>query len=178
MQKTENNSDLSSECKDIKEELLEYKLEEVSSRYADDFGEMPKGLAKEINEKITNPNLERMPMLEEVIRTLWLELIRKNLENIKKEIDSLRDSTVDFSDIIIELGKIERKLKRPSTNNELKECYDNDLRPIKIKTFKKIITEKNRRKEEKKREKRSIIYAIIIAMVFFILGIIFLRIVE
>ena len=178
MQKTENNSDLSSECKDIKEELLEYKLEEVSSRYADDFGWMPKGLAKEINEKITNPNLERIPMLEEVIRTLWLELIRKNLENIKKEIDSLGDSTIDFSDIIIELGKIERKLKRPSTNNELKECYDNDLRPIKIKTFKKIITEKNRQKEEKKREKRSIFYAIIIAMVFFILGIIFLRIVE
>lgn len=61
---------LSLECEDKEEELLEYKLEEVKSDWVNDFVKIPKELLNEINDVITDPNAERIPSLEKAVRTL------------------------------------------------------------------------------------------------------------
>jgi hypothetical protein len=160
------SDDSTPEYENEKEELLQYKLEEVKSDWVNDFGEIPKELLKEINDKITNPNLKRIQVLEEAVRTLRRELNSKNLEFITWEIRKYKSSTVDFSDITIVVKKSEKQLEKPLDINQLNAMYKDVLQPLKYKLVSKM-----RIAKIKKIDKIiAIVCAIIIATVFYILG--------
>ena len=81
------------------------------------------------------------------------------------------DSKVDFSNEIIDLKKIEQKLNNALAIDDLTECYNEDIYPIRIKVISKITVEKNKVIKEKNNLIQSYLVQIVIAIVFFIFGI-------
>ena len=140
------SDNLPSEYRDKEEELLEYKLEEVKSDWVNDFGEIPKELLNKINDMFTDTNEERIPILEKAVRTLRRNLISKNLVSITTKISKYETSTVDFSDVVIVVKRLEKQLSAPLGINELNVIYKDVLQPLKYQLFSraKIVGNKKR----------------------------------
>lgn len=156
---------LSSEYRD-KEELLEYKLEEVKSDWVNDFGKISEEVLNEIYDMVTDPNEERIPILEKTVRTLRRKLISKNLVSITAKISKYETSTVDFSDIMIVVKSLEKQLRAPLGINELNVIYKDVLQPLKYKLISRVKIVDNK----KRNTMLLIAYSILIATFFYLLG--------
>jgi len=160
------SDNLPSEYRDKEEELLEYKLEEVKSDWVNDFGEISEEVLNEIYDMVTDPNEERIPILEKTVRTLRRNLISKNLVSITTKISKYETSTVDFSDVMIVVKSLEKQLSAPLGINELNAIYKDVLQPLKYKLISraKIV-------DNKKRNTMLLIAcSILIATFFYLLG--------
>ena len=147
------------------EELLEYKLEEVKSDWINDFGKISREVLNEVNDMITNPNEKRLNVLEKTIRKLRRILISKNLESMKRKINKYKTSTIDFSDIMIDIKSLEKELDKPLDINDLNTLYKNKLQPLKYRLLSRVKIVRNM----KIYGSLTIMSAIIIAAFFYCL---------
>lgn len=151
---------------DKEEELLEYKLEEVKSDWVNDFGKIPKELLNKINDMTTDPNEERIPILEKAVRILRRDLISKNLVSITIKISKYETSTVDFSDVALVVKDLEKRLSAPLDINELNVIYKDVLQPLKYILFSRAKIVNNK----KRNTILLIACSILIATFFYLLG--------
>lgn len=156
------------ECRN---ELLNYKFDEVLGFYREDFGDE---IADELEDKIVseigeeNPNYHNL--LEQKIIRLWYELVNKVIVRLDKGLTEL-PNTIDSSDITIELEDIRKRGKENRNNfNILKEIYFEDIYKMKFRVKSRLDTAKNIQEEKTKDKHNDKMYAFGLSILMLILG--------
>ena len=153
---------------DLEINMLNYEIKEIERIYEQELGKKPDFYYPK--ERKREPNSDRIERLKRCITNNWVETIGDMVEEMKKRIEEREHKTEDFSSITVQLNEIEDLLKtRELDKDELKKLYNDKLRKIVIMTKSKIEIEKTKRRSRIK----DAIINIIIAVVFFVVGILF-----
>lgn len=165
-----------------KEDFREYSLtlRILINNYQNDFLEEKTNLIqkdKEIRILIKKNKLDVIDLeeLNSFCKNEWKELILKAINEIKKEINLRKTRGMRFSDILFQLDKIEEDLVDISDYSleAFENIYDLDIKHLRMDARERISNEGSIDEERKIDRKKNYICNIIIATVFFLLGLYF-----
>jgi hypothetical protein len=144
--------DQTESIEDLKTELLNYKLDEVLTFYTEDFGgDTSEEIENQVILELNEDNPEFQNLLKKKIIFLWFDLINKVVSRLHQGVNEHPpNTTVDFSDIIIEINTIKEKARENLNDFEaLKNLYLDEVDKLKIRVKSKLEVAKNLREEKK-----------------------------
>ena len=141
------------------EELLECQLKLVQHYYKEDFSEEYK-----VSDLLISLNILDEPRVEQlkiIIPKIWIELILKNIDNIRRLIDDCETKYTDFSDILISLNRIEKEINNVKNIDivDLEKKYD-EIKDLRDNTISQLQREDFMAQLQKRKRIENLIYFI------------------